>query len=386
MKTIALCSFGLVLGIGAAFVTQTPVLETLGYQPEEEVSAVVADVDQTDEAAEGPTADPQSITSQEPPVPSTEKVLPVNGLAAKADPTKRDPSKWEKAFSSKDKEVANNVARAKPTSLSKKVENKHTTAAVKKAKPTPKPAAELVAKPAAKPSTKLAAKPATKPVANPKAKPVALLSSDPATKPAMASSKAPSIKQTEEVKANTTNRVVAAKPAIGSNAAKPATSNVAKTETKAVAAKPEVDSPKPTKSTAEPTPESKPIAAKEPVRLAGKWKVAKAIHAGRLMPAKLVDSMSLQFVDEDIVIQVGEKREVGKFEIGEAHKTKVNVFTELEIKSSQENGPSIKGFYFSEGETLFMVWGAPGADRPNPNVPAELEAARTLFLTPESAE
>ena len=78
----------------------------------------------------------------------------------------------------------------------------------------------------------------------------------------------------------------------------------------------------------------------------------------------------------------GDKVEIGKFEVGQVQKTEDQSITELEIKSTRKNAPSIKGFYYQVGDDLTMVWGAPGAKRPNPGSEKDIEAARTLNLKP----
>lgn len=127
------------------------------------------------------------------------------------------------------------------------------------------------------------------------------------------------------------------------------------------------------------TPEA---AVKKPNPLSGQWQVTKAIHAGRVLSKKQTKAMAMEFIDGNIVIKHGKKRETGKFEIGKIAVSDDADFAELEIKSSRENMPPIKGFYTRNGDIVTMVWGAPGAKRPDPNVGAEIEAARTLTLQP----
>ena len=136
---------------------------------------------------------------------------------------------------------------------------------------------------------------------------------------------------------------------------------------------------KETRSIAKSTPTPK-AEAKKPESLSGQWQVTKAIHAGRVLSEKQTKAMAMEFVGEDIVIKHGKKRETAKFEIGEFESEGDSVFAELEIKSNRKNTPSIKGFFNKNGEVLTMVWGAPGAERPNPEDAEEIEAARTLTL------
>jgi len=211
-----------------------------------------------------------------------------------------------------------------------------------------------------------------------------------------ASSKAPSIRP--KTKPMIKKEVVVAKPPIKD--VKP-TSTDLKAPVPVVTTKPPVVKPKAiakakpatkiTPKTRTATAKSKDVAksmkapevkAKKPNLLSGQWQVTKAIHAGRVLSEKQTKAMAMEFIDGNIVIKHGKKRETGKFEIGNIAVSDESDFAELEIKSSRENMPTIKGFYTRNGDVVTMVWGAPGAKRPDPNVSEEIKAARTLTLQP----
>ena len=123
---------------------------------------------------------------------------------------------------------------------------------------------------------------------------------------------------------------------------------------------------------------------RKPSRLSGSWQVIKAVHGGRVLSTKQARAMTMKFVGEDIVIKHGKKRETGKFVAGKIASTNGSESADLEIKSSRKDMPSIKGFYTKKGDVVTMVWGAPGAERPDPNVREEIKAARTLTLKPST--
>ena len=319
MKTFSLCCVGFLVGAAAAFVTQTPVLETLGYAPKStssESSTQLAANDKTD-IMDAKEKFAQRETGKQTEVTHQLSIRPTS--------------------------VANDSSAAKkPTGSMTKT--------------------EAVAKPADAKS-EIAGRTAPKKITN---KYVARRPQN-AGSGTVASSKAPSIKS--EMSQSTMSKSEM-KPEAG------------KAEMKKPAATKRVVVAKPPMRDIEPNKDVAPKTSKPANPLAGKWQVINASFADKMMSPKQTKSMALEFVDEKIIIKQGDKLETGKFEIGKVRQTEDQVVTELEIKSARKNGPTIKGFYYVGAGKLTMVWGAPGAKRPNPNVDAEIKAARTFKLKP----
>jgi len=114
--------------------------------------------------------------------------------------------------------------------------------------------------------------------------------------------------------------------------------------------------------------------------LSGKWKVIEAIHEGKTMSAESLGQMSLEFSNNSLAIRQGEKIELGTVVAGGQRSFGKLTVNDIEIKSTRKNVPSIKGFYFLQGEELNMIWSAPGGELPNSMDADELIHSRVLKL------
>jgi uncharacterized protein (TIGR03067 family) len=113
--------------------------------------------------------------------------------------------------------------------------------------------------------------------------------------------------------------------------------------------------------------------------LDGNWYVTRAVHAGRKVSFTKLKTMTMEIDGEQITIVQGDKREVAKIESGEVRKIGETAFAELKITSAG-GGKQIRGFYYFDENELTMIWGAPGAERPDPTNAEEMAKARILTL------
>ena len=87
----------------------------------------------------------------------------------------------------------------------------------------------------------------------------------------------------------------------------------------------------------------------------------------------------MEIEGEQITIVQGNKREIADFESGDVRKIGDTAFAELRI-ISRRGGKEIRGFYYFDAGELTMIWGAPGAERPDPTKADEMAKARILTL------
>ncbi|QEG23066.1 hypothetical protein [Mariniblastus fucicola] len=371
MKTFALCTAGFVAGMGIAAATQTPVLETLGYLPEKEVAAVSNESGLNDEAeiSKNASAQPSAIATDSH-VESPEDRDLENGnfgsdetSAVESGLADSEPAKTvaddETTSAENSTQLTENKAEIAESSKAapKKIRNSFVKAneGVSDGEESARPMAKVVngERKSASEQVPSIAKPAT---------------TKPETPRSTASSESPAPERVVVAKApmdepsDAKDRATVPPSATADSSA---TADEAKTAAKTT------DRPESNDTKTEPS-------------LDGTWQVTKAVHGGRKIPTERLGDMTIQIEGQNILVQQGDKQEIGKLKSADASPVSKSKFSEMEIESTRENVPSIRGFYYFEGDKLTMVWGSPGADRPNPSNASGLESARILTLSPVS--
>ena len=387
MKTFALCCVGFLAGTAAAFITQTPVLETLGYAPKKPAMMssdldVNAEENMTTEAGMENRMVKANDSNENKETPHTE--------FARTTPSQD----FSKSAATVPTKIVNK--HVKPKTATTKPKTKETVASTPKApstqtKPKEKSVVKkqfVVAKP---PMRGIQPEIVVKKMPTMKAKPrvgttqpmARTLTSARAMSVARAKSAAKA-RSTVKAKTKPTAKAKSAAKANSAAKAKPALIPKDLPKPPMELAKADAAKAKEVAKEADRTPMVKKTEPRKPSRLSGSWQVIKAVHGGRVLSTKQARAMTMKFVGEDIVIKYGKKRETGKFVVGKIASTNGSESADLEIKSSRKDMPSIKGFYTKKGDVVTMVWGAPGAERPDPNVREEIKAARTLTLKPST--
>lgn len=399
MKTFALCCVGFLAGTAAAFITQTPVLETLGYAPKKPAMMssdldVNAEENMTTEAGMENRMVKANDSNENKETPHTE--------FARTTPSQD----FSKSAATVPTKIANK--HVKPKTATTKPKTKETVASTPKApstqtKPKEKSVVKkqfVVAKPpmrgiqpeiVVKKMPTMKAKPrvgTTQPMArtltSARAMSVARAKSAAKARSTVKAKAKPTAKAKSAAKAKPTAKAKSAAKAKPTAKAKPALIPKDLPKPPMELAKADAAKAKEVAKEADRTPMVKKTEPRKPSRLSGSWQVIKAVHGGRVLSTKQARAMTMKFVGEDIVIKHGKKRETGKFVVGKIASTNGSESADLEIKSSRKDMPSIKGFYTKKGDVVTMVWGAPGAERPDPNVREEIKAARTLTLKPST--
>ncbi len=316
MKKIALCAVGLAAGVGLGAVTQYSVLEMLGYLPDEDKNVVSAEP--IDDAAPSVLSDADSDSDSD--LEMSAAMLPARS-SIPANTIAKNP---EDAAAVINRPIGAEYRRGE-SETEQAVADKETT------KPKKWPNKEV-----AKSSTKDSLTPGGKMPAAGAVK----MKNEFVTKDELAGDRAPKIKMS--VDSQKSKKMVVAKP---------------------------------------PLDEDKPDAVTDvQSKLSGKWVVVEAVHGGRKITAEMLGKMSLEFVKDALLIRQGTKTELGTVVVGEEMKLGKTVAHEIEIKSTGKNVPTIKGFFYFEGEELNMVWSSPGGERPKTMNAKDLVNSRFLKL------
>ena len=406
MRTAILCTAGFLIGISVASFTQKPVMESLGYWPEEEIVAKAPsqqpEYANTSFEREGFVGTKTIESSFDEvavfPNAAESEEAPVSGMRAIV----KVPPRKEEAQSNSDETATSGAREGSAATLplritntfvkeDTKVEQEENVAATaaetsqvansSHAPETAKPAARQrietetdteVASTEEIASTEKVA--STEPNQNVAETPAKEAEADIASEVPAATTK-------DSVADSPAERVVVAKPAIKSVEEAVAQADVAKQSTDVVQADKETADPEASKTTSVTEGESR--TGKE--LLTGQWKVVKATHRGREIPAKLAATMSVVFEGEQILFKAGSRTERGSLVL-EASDEQSSQYSPMRIDSPSGKKPAIKGVYSFEGETLTMIWGAPGAEQPNPESSDDLGKARVLKLQQHKGE
>lgn len=126
------------------------------------------------------------------------------------------------------------------------------------------------------------------------------------------------------------------------------------------------------------TDEGKP----ETVELDGKWRVIRALRDGTPVPFDRFGTMTVEFDAGKMIIRSGAKEEIGMLSAKQVSMIGETSFAEVEISPMNKEGDrkDIRGFYYLEEGELTFIWGAPGAERPDPTDREDFASARILTL------
>ena len=118
----------------------------------------------------------------------------------------------------------------------------------------------------------------------------------------------------------------------------------------------------------------------KPLKLAGKWRVTRAVHKGSNVPFDRYGRLEIEFDQGNIIIAQGDKREVGKLNASDVGMIGETSFAEIVIAPIEGDKKEIRGFYYYDNGELTLIWGAPGAARPDPTNRDDFAKARILTL------